>query len=396
MSQKPNLLSDLPLAWLQLTHRKTRFLTASLGIASAITLIFIQLGLMGSLDESNTVLHRHLRGDLVMLNTQTEAVVLLRNFSRRRLYSVLGSEAVQDVQPIYYGQRNFKNLKQDNSVRGSTRTISVFGINPRRSPFDFPSLNRQLEKITAPNVVLFDQRSRSEYGTIKEDFEAGRSIRVELNGEQVTIGGIIDFSGTSFGTSGNLVTSDVNFLNFFPERNTEQIGLGLITLKSGYDPTQVAQALQSRLPLDVKVLTMEQFIELEQRYWRETTIVGFIFQMGATVGFLIGMYIVYQILYADISDHISDYAILRAKGYQNKYFWSVLTQEAVILSISSYIPGYLFSLALYKIVVAGTRLPVSMTFSRALLVLLLTFLMCIVAGFFVIRKLKDSDPADLF
>ena len=356
MFQKPQWLSDLPLAWFQLTHRKTRFLTASLGIASAITLIFIQLGLMGSLDESNTVLHRHLRGDLVMLSTQTEAVILMRNFSRRRLYSVLGMEAIQDVQPIYYGQRNFKNLKQNRSVLGGTRAISVFGINPQRSPFDFPSLDQQqLQKITATNVVLFDRRSRSEYGTITEDFNAGRTIQVELSGQQVTIGGVIDFSGTSFGSTGNLVTSDINFLNFFPEQNAEQIGLGLITLRAGYKPEQVAQKLQSHLPLDVRVVTTEQFIELEQRYWRETTVIGFILQMGAAVGFLIGMYIVYQILYADISDHIPDYAILRAKGYQNKYFWSVLIQEAIILSISSYIPGYLFSVALYRIWQSSSR-----------------------------------------
>ncbi|MGB0562683.1 MAG: ABC transporter permease DevC [Spirulinaceae cyanobacterium] len=391
-----NWLRRTPIAWLQLTYQKTRFLTASLGIASAITLMFIQLGLMGSLDESNTVLHKHLRGDLVMLNAQTEALILVRDFSRRRLYHLLGFEAVKDVQPIYYGQRNFQNLGLDSDIVGSTRAITVFGINPQQSPFEFPSLDAQLDKITAPNVVLFDRKSRSEYGTIAEDFEAGRAIAVELDGEQMTIGGIIDFSGTSFGSTGNLVTSDVNFLHFFPEKDPEQIALGLITLHPGTDPNQVAQTLQNQLPIDVKVLTIEQFVEQEQYYWRETTVIGFIFQMGSAVGFLIGMYIVYQILYADTTEHIPDYAILRAKGYQSRYFWTVLIQEAVILSVSSYIPGYLFSLTLYRIVVLGTNLPISMTRSRALLVLVLTFLMCLLAGFLVVRKLKDSDPADLF
>ena len=114
------------------------------------------------------------------------------------------------------------------------------------------------------------------------------------------------------------------------------------------------------------------------------------------VGFLIGMYIVHQILYTDISEHIPNYAILKAKGYRNRYFWGVLIQEVLILSLASYIPGFLFSSALYKIVNSGTKLPVFMTQERALLVLFLTFFMCFFSGFLVTRKLKDSDPADLF
>ncbi|MGB0561706.1 MAG: FtsX-like permease family protein, partial [Spirulinaceae cyanobacterium] len=169
-----------------------------------------------------------------------------------------------------------------------------------------------------------------------------------------------------------------------------------ITLKPEADSAAVAAQLNALIPSDALTLTKDEFIAREEDYWRSATPIGFIFQTGAVVGFLIGMYIVYQILYTDISDHIPDYAILKAKGYQKSYFWGMLVQEAAILSVSSFIPGYLFSLVLYRIVKAGTNLPIYMPHDRAILVFCMTIFMCIVSGLLVSKKLDESDPADLF
>ena len=196
--------------------------------------------------------------------------------------------------------------------------------------------------------------------------------------------------------TGNLITSDTNFLRLFPERGIEQLTLGIISLRPGVDPEAVAAKMQRRLPKNVKVLTTQQFIEIEKEYWKKTTAIGFVFSVGAFVGFAIGMYIVYQILYSEITDRIPDYAILKARGYQNRYFLSVLFQESIFLSVSSYIPGYLLSVGLYKIVADATRLPIEMTDDRAILVYSLTIFMCLASGALVANKLKDSDPADLF
>ena len=114
------MFQNTPVVWFQLTYQKSRFFTASLGIAAAITLMFIQLGLMGALDESNVVLHKHLRGDLVMLSVETEALVLSKDFSRRRLNQALNFSSVDSIAPLYYTQRLFKNVK-------NARTRSIVG-----------------------------------------------------------------------------------------------------------------------------------------------------------------------------------------------------------------------------------------------------------------------------
>ncbi|MGB0564581.1 MAG: ABC transporter, partial [Spirulinaceae cyanobacterium] len=215
-----------PIAWLQLTYQMRRFFTASLGIAAAVTLMFAQLGFLGALNDSNTVLHKQLRADLVMLSPETEALVLLQNFSRRRLYQALALDEVESVTPMFFARANFKNVKD-----GRNQVIVMLGINPEESAFDFPTVDAQLAVINEPDTVLFDRYSRPEYGTIATDFEAGERVLAEIDGENIEIGGIIDFLGVSFGINGSLVTSDINFLRLSPQQHPENIALGFITLK---------------------------------------------------------------------------------------------------------------------------------------------------------------------
>ncbi|NET10701.1 MAG: ABC transporter, partial [Symploca sp. SIO2B6] len=343
-----------PLAWLQLTYKKSRFLMAALGIASAILLMFVQFGFLGALYESNTMFHRHLRGDLVMLHASTETMVLSTSFSRRRLYQMLSFEEVEAVSPIYQETGNFKSLHD-----GRTRTILVVGINPQVQPFEFPELDRDINQIHLTDTFLFDRYSRPEYGPVAINFDAGKEILAEVNGQRIKIGGVVNFTGTSFGVTGNLITSEFNFERLFENRrNIEQISMGMIRLRPGVDPEAIAAQMQQHLPTDVKIITPDAFAQIEREYWQKTTAIGFVFQMGAAVGFLIGIYIIYQVLLTDISEHIPNYALLKAKGYQARYFWGVLIQEALILSIASYIPGYLLAIALYKLVHVGTLLPI--------------------------------------
>ena len=382
----------VPLAWRQLSYQKSRFLMASLGISSAIILMFVQLGFMGALNESNTVLHQHLRGDLVMLDAKTQALVLANTFSRQRLYQLLNFKEVEDISPIYLKTGVFRNPKT-----GESRTIAIYGINPIEQPFEFPELDQDIQHIYLTDTVLFDRGSTSEYGPIEADFESGDDVFIELNDQRIRVGEIITFTGTSFGITGSVVTSDKNFARLFPElSHLDQAAIGVVRLQPGLDADEVASTLRKHLPSDVVLLTADEFIQKEYAYWQGTTAVGFIFQMGAAVGFLIGMYIVYQVLFTDVANHIPDYAILKSKGYPSSYFLSLVIQESLILSISSYIPGYICAIGLYKLVQIGTKLPAFMTLERAILVLILTFSMSLFAGFLVMRKLKDSDPADLF
>ena len=57
------------------------------------------------------------------------------------------------------------------------------------------------------------------------------------------------------------------------------------------------------------------------------------------MGLVVGMIIVYQILFADIADHLAEYATLKAMGYTNRYLAAVVLMEATILAVVGFVPG---------------------------------------------------------
>jgi putative ABC transport system permease protein len=114
------------------------------------------------------------------------------------------------------------------------------------------------------------------------------------------------------------------------------------------------------------------------------------------MGLFVGSIIVYQILYTDVSDHLGEYATLKAMGYRDRYLFGVVIQESVILSVFGFLPGIGISQLLYSFAARATLLPVHMTAARSVAVYGLTVCMCIFSGVLAMRRLKQADPADIF
>ncbi|MEH2224053.1 ABC transporter permease DevC [Nostoc sp.] len=380
----------IPLSWLQLTREKTRLAVALAGIAFADILMFMQLGFRDALYYSNVRFHNSLQGDIVLINSQSNAILAMRSFSQRRLYKALELPAVQSVHPIYLDFTIWKN-----PVTGRPRSILIFGMNPETNLVNLPGVQENLDKLKLPDVVLFDRSSRVEYGPIAVNYDQGKPVTAEVRRRRIKVGGLFTL-GASFGADGNLITSDLNFFRIFNNRQKGLIDIGLIRLKPGADANVVAQQLRKYLPNEVNVLTKQEFIDFERSYWANSTAIGFIFTLGTVMGFIVGTVIVYQILYTEVADHLAEYATLKAIGYTQNYLLTVILQEALLLAVLGYFPGIVFALFMYDSARNATLLPVFMSFERATMVLILTMLMCIISGAIAVRKLRSADPADIF
>ncbi|MEH2176888.1 ABC transporter permease DevC [Nostoc sp.] len=380
----------IPLSWLQLTREKTRLAVALAGIAFADILMFMQLGFRDALYYSNVRFHNSLQGDIVLINSQSNAILAMRSFSQRRLYKALELPAVQSVHPIYLDFTIWKN-----PVTGRPRSILIFGMNPETNLVNLPGVQENLDKLKLPDVVLFDRSSRVEYGPIAANYDQGKPVTAEVRRRRIKVGGLFTL-GASFGADGNLITSDLNFFRIFNNRQKGLIDIGLIRLKPGADANVVAQQLRKYLPNEVNVLTKQEFIDFERSYWANSTAIGFIFTLGTVMGFIVGTVIVYQILYTEVADHLAEYATLKAIGYTQNYLLTVILQEALLLAVLGYFPGIVFALFMYSSARNATLLPVFMSFERAVMVLILTMLMCIISGAIAVRKLRSADPADIF
>jgi putative ABC transport system permease protein len=386
----PKVFRRTPLAWLQVTRERTRLLVAIAGITFADLLIFIQMGFEGALFDAAAKPHKNLQADLVMTNPQMQTLFSVKTFSRERLYQALAHSGVKSVNSIYISTGQWKNPQTQ-----LDRAILVWGVEPDKPSFRFPEVNRNLDQIKSLNQILFDVAGRPEYGVDGEAFKKNKTFETELNGKAIQVKGLFT-NGASFAADGNVIASDSTFLRLFPDRKPEQIEVGLIHLKPGYDPEIVGQQLQQFLPKDVLVNTPDGFAQIEKNYWATGSGIGFIFGLGVGVGFIVGIVIVYQILYSDVSDHLPEYATLKAMGYSDRYLLGVLLQEALLLAVLGYLPSIILSLGLYQLAFTATMLPIAMNIERAITVLVMTIVMCSVSGALSMRKLRSADPADIF
>lgn len=381
---------DIPLAWLQLSREKIRLLVALAGIAFAVILMFMQLGFQAALYNSATRFHQSLQADLVLINASSKSLAFMKTFSWRRLYQTLGFDGVESISPVYVGFKEWKNPEN-----GSLRIIYIYGFEPVNSVFKLSGVAENIDELRLNENILFDRASRREYGAIAQQFEQGKSITTELGGKKVNVVGLFTL-GPSFGADGNVILSDSNFLRLFTDRTLGEIDIGLIQLKPGVDAQKVMKRIEASLPQDVRVFTHQGFVDFEKNYWKTSTAIGFIFTLGVGMGFIVGTVIVYQILYSDVSEHLAEYATLKAMGYQNSYLLFIVFQEAILLAFLGYIPGFSLSLGLYDLTKNATFLPLAMSFDRALIVLILTIAMCAISGTIAMRRLRQADPADIF
>ncbi|MEH2235019.1 ABC transporter permease DevC [Nostoc sp.] len=392
------MIFKIPLAWLQLAQQKVRLLVAVAGIGFIVLLMFVQLGFQDALYSSATAVHQNLKGDLFLVSSQYKSLTSNQSFSRTRLYQSLGFDGVESVSPMYL---QFAKLK--NPATSEKYSIYVIGFDPGRPVMNIPEVEKNLDKLKIPDVVLFDRGSRPEFGPIAEKFNAGDTTQTveifpfnSLIGYRVRVGGLFSL-GPSFGVDGNLIVSDSTFLRINPNsRPADMIDIGLISLKPGTNAETVLKNLQASLPNDVQVFTRQGFIDFEKKYWAVRTPIGFILNLMLTMAAVVGVVIVYQILYSNIATQFVAYATLKAIGYANRYLLNVVFQQALILAILGYIPGLIGSVLLYSFAAEATKLPIVMTINNALIILTSTVLMCITSGALAINKLRSADPGDIF
>lgn len=380
----------LPLAWLQISYEKMRLLIAIAGIGFADLLMFMQIGFRDALLQSSMRLHTALNGDIFIISTQTSSIVAPQTFSQRRLYEAMGVKGVKSANPFYITLAPFKNPDT-----GADRTIFVFAYNPNRDLVNFPGIEKNKQFLLLQDTYLFDEKSRKDFGPIGEYINQQKTVKTELSRRQITIKGLFSM-GSSFGADGNLITSDVNFFRLVKTRKQGLIDIGILQLEKDANVEQIEAVLKEKLPKDVHIFSKKEFMAYEQHYWMTRTAIGFVFTLGTVMGFIVGTVIVYQILYTNVADHLPEYATMKAMGYKEIYFLVVIFQQSIILAFVGFFPGMLVSRFLYIFTAKSTGLPIAMTLYRAISVLILTLIMCIISGSIAVKKLSDADPADIF
>lgn len=406
-------MTPLALAWCNLAHKRARTAVAAGGVAFAVLLMFMEIGFLGGVNRTATLLFDKLNFDLLVVSAEYLDLSRAGEFPRSRLAQARAAAGVADVMPLSMGGAGWRVPRRrtwwGTVPGGSVTNINLLAVPPALLPevfvtgprgvFPTPEAARAAAAALAEtDAFLLDRRSKPEFGDVDRLVAVSRGQLtgdpIRLNGRRAKIVGGFDL-GTGFSWNGMLLCSEET-LSRFTGRRTDAVDFGLVRLRPGTDPLAVRRELQTVLPPDVQVLTREEITAKERRYWLRLTSVGQFLTVAVVLAVVVGIIFVYQMMAADIRTMLPEYATVKALGYRPRYLTGVVLWQAGLLAAFGFLPGLVASFGLYAVARDYGGIPTEMTAEVIAAVWVLTAGMCLASGALAVRKVHTADPADLF
>jgi putative ABC transport system permease protein len=378
----------VPLAWRSLASNKWRLLRSSAGIGFAVLLMLMQLGFEKAFFDSSLQVLRGLDGDIFLQSVHKYQFATQDPFATSLLATARTVPGVASVRPLY---ADWFDLFWKNPADDKSYLVRGFAFNPDEPVFLFPQIDAARAQLKTAGTVLVDRRARSFLG-----MDRGFT-RSEINGAKVDIVGNFAL-GPDFVSDGTVIMSERTFAEVArgAAGNPPGAELGVVKVSAGAERTIVQRALQKALPATIAVMTKNQLINFERAFQADVSSAGPIFAIGTIVGFVVGMLISYQIIFTEVSDQLPQYATLKAIGYPTVYLLRVVLEQAALNGIAGWIPAWLLSLGLYRLIGQVALLPMHMSLGITFVSLGLTLGMCLVSAAIAVRRVIRADPAAVF
>src|SRR5262245_11029567 len=196
-----------PLAWRNFVHNRPRMLASLLGVAFAVVLMFLEMGFLNGLYDSQSRVVTLLDADLLLVNVHKEAVVPRVPFPKKRLTQATAHPDVEAAYPVYVEE--LRALWKNETDRREYPLL-VFGIDPADPVFLIPEVTRQAGRLKVADTALIDVRSKDFFGP------RAAGTRAELARRAVRVVGTFPL-GPDFRADGNVIVSTATFFKCFHE-----------------------------------------------------------------------------------------------------------------------------------------------------------------------------------
>lgn len=291
------------LLWKNLVHDKLRFLVAVAGISFSAFLMTLQAGLlMGFTHAASRVIDAVDASVWIMPRGVPcfEYAALMPRSIRELAFGVPG---VRFAGTVVVG---FATLQRPSGFRQAVLLVGT----EKRLAGGIPTPSNLGLARGYSRAIIADRSDRVllDAARLPVDIEIGeRGARIEAVSE-----GFASFLGTPFLFADDL---DARELLALPPERTMFVA---VQVEEGVSPIQTRDALRARLP-EMDVWTREEFSERARRYWLLQTGAGGALLLAAALGFVIGLAIVTQTIYASTMDHLDEFATLKALGASRGY-----------------------------------------------------------------------------
>lgn len=272
------------------------------------------------------------------------------------------------------------------------RELMVLGIDLQCNPFRGSireSVEQHRQYLAESHRLLMNERSNPDFGWQRypeyDDWE--------LNQQKVEVVGGFELL-RSFGADASVLCSDRTFVQIC-HWNRQQPCIGLLRITNA-SPEYVAAMLNEKLPDDVRAVTRAELKQQEEKHWVRHTATGEIFGFGVFVSMIVAGVVIFQVLSSDIRNHLAEYATLKAMGYANNFLGKVVVRQSIIYCMCAYILAVPISVVSYRVTEQIAQIPMHLTATNIVYVLLLTVAMGWISARICMAKVYSANPADLF
>ncbi|HEX3663905.1 MAG TPA: FtsX-like permease family protein [Rhizomicrobium sp.] len=364
-----------------LLHNRLRLLIASASVAMGVVIVFVELGLLLGMLNSQSIIANLVRGDLLIMNIARVNLHRWDKIDLVRLQQAAAVPGVARVTPIYEDHVGLRN-----PVDKRVRRIILYAFPPDDVPFKLANPAAISHALKISHGFLYDRLSRPIFG----QFGVGDDIQIDT--VPLRVGGYVSI-GADIVNDGNILMSEGDWLARLPESKPI---MGLIHLRPGVSLKSVQQRIIDSLPPDVTVLTPQETAKRESLYTLRTAPVGLLFAVGMLAGLVIGTINCYQVLYNEITDHLRQFATLKAMGFSNHFLRRIILGQALILSVAGFSTGVVFAWLADRYIASQSMLPIGIGVGSGIIVCCFTLVMCMAAGLIAVRRVATADPAALY
>jgi putative ABC transport system permease protein len=370
------------LALKMLLHDKLKFLITVAGVAFAVTLVLVQVGLFIGLLDNSTVTIEHTDADLWVTSRETPNIDFPHLFSDSLVQRVRSTPGVERADNLIV---EYQNIALPN---GAQETVIIYALNNFRQwnlPWDI--VDGDPDDLKRGGYFFLDESAARRFGPFRVgDYREIQQTRLRIIGR----------------TRGarSFTTSPIAFMDFDrgqalgSDRLRGQTAYMLVKLAPGADPKAVKAEVQRRLPHN-DVYRKDEWARRSRNYWIISTGLGFNLFMTVFLGCMVGLVIVAQTLYSSTMEHLKEFGTVKAIGGSNADIYRLLAEQAVVSAAVGYVLGVLPTFFLQPLL---QKIDLRLIIPNSFLIGVFfgSLVMCLGAAMISFRKVAKIDPALVF
>ncbi|MEO5935689.1 MAG: ABC transporter permease [Terriglobales bacterium] len=369
------------LAFKSLLHDKLKFAITVAGVAFAVALVFVQVGLFLGIMNNASITINNINADVWVTSKNTPNIDFSHTFSDtyvNRVRTVPGVERADNLL-VWFAQIALPNGAQEGTELYALEDFTRWNI-----PWKVEG--GQVEDLRRGEYIMMDHAATKRFGA----FEVGEYR--EINGHRMKIIGRTR-EAVSFTTT-PLIFLDYEKAQGLNELLKNRSTYILVKLAPGADRAAVMAEIRRRLPYN-DVYTRDEWAERSRGYWIKNTGLGLNMAMTVFLGCLVGIVVVAQTLYSSTMEHIKEFGTVKAIGGSNADIYAILGKQASIAAIAGYIVGAAMAYGMAPLV-AKVDLKLIIPNELAVAVFFGALVMCLLAAMISFRKVASIDPALVF